>query len=80
VKALLKTIWRDCRWHGKWPVVGKSFVVGAIESRRGFWWLLGTSNLPSGEGGVLCNGNLLMEKMNSVSLFFFNQNNWILFF
>jgi hypothetical protein len=71
VKASLKTIWRDCRWRGKWPAVGKYFVVGAIESCRGFWWLLGRPNLPSGEGGVLCSGGLLVEKMNSVSLSFF---------
>jgi hypothetical protein len=31
-------------------------------------------DLPSGEGGVLCSGGLLVEKMNSVSLFFFNRN------
>jgi hypothetical protein len=30
--------------------------------------LLGTPNLPSGEGGVLCSGGLLVEKMNSVNL------------
>jgi hypothetical protein len=33
----------------------------------GFWWLLlGTPDLPSGEGGVFCGGSLLVEKMNSV--------------
>jgi len=38
----------------------------------GFWLLLGTPDLPSGEGGVLCGGGLLVEKMNSVDhLFFF---------
>jgi hypothetical protein len=28
--------------------------------------------LPSGEGGVLCSGGLLVEKMNIISLFFFS--------
>jgi hypothetical protein len=38
----------------------------------GFWLLLGTPDLPSGEGGVLCGGDLLVEKMKSVDhLFFF---------
>jgi hypothetical protein len=38
----------------------------------GFWLLLGTPDLPSGEGGVLCGGGLLVEKMNSVDPFFFS--------
>jgi hypothetical protein len=38
----------------------------------GFWLLLGTLDLPSGEGGVLCSGGLLVEKMNSVDPFFFS--------
>jgi hypothetical protein len=65
---------RDCRWRGERPAVGKSFALGAIESCRGFWWLLGMLDLPSGEGGVMCSDGLLVEKMNSVSLFFFNRN------
>ena len=47
----------------------------------GFWLLLGTPDLPSGEGGVLCGGDLLVEKMKSVDhLFFFNQNSRTFFF
>ena len=56
----------------------------------GFWWLLlGTPDLPSGEGGVFCGGSLLVEKMNSVDpdvgFFFCNQNSrffeqWTFFF
>jgi hypothetical protein len=48
----------------------------------GFWLLLGTPDLPSGEGGVLCGGGLLVEKMNSVDhlFFFFNQNSRTFFF
>ena len=35
----------------------------------GFWWLLrGMPDLPSNEGGVLCGGSLLVEKINSVDL------------
>jgi hypothetical protein len=40
-------------------------------------------DLPSGEGGVLCGGGLLVEKMNSVDPFFFlffNQNSRTFFF
>ena len=33
----------------------------------GFWWsLLGTPDLPSSDGGVLCDGGLLVETMNNV--------------
>jgi len=46
--------------------------VGAIESCRGFLVVVGTLDLPSGEGGVLCGGGLLVEKMNSVDPFFFS--------
>jgi hypothetical protein len=51
----------------------------------GFWWLLrGMPDLPSNEGGVLCGGGLLVEKINSVDLvvvgFFFNQNSRFFFF
>jgi len=46
--------------------------VDVVESRRGFLWLLlGTPDLPSGEGGVLYGGGLLVEKMNNVDLVFF---------
>jgi hypothetical protein len=50
----------------------------------GFWWLLrGMPDLPSKEGGVLCGGGLLVEKINSVDLvvvgFFFNQNSRFFF-
>jgi hypothetical protein len=50
----------------------------------GFWWLLrGMPDLPSNEGGVLCGGGLLVEKINSVDLvvvgFFFNQNSRFFF-
>jgi hypothetical protein len=56
--------------------------VDVVESCRGFLWLLlGTPNLPSGEGGVLCGGgNLLVEKMNSVDPVFFFQNSRIFLF
>jgi hypothetical protein len=60
--------------------------VDVVESCRGFLWLLfGTPDLPSGEGGVLCDGGLLVEKMNSVdpvffffrTVGFFFRSNWI---
>ena len=57
--------------------------MGAIESCRGFLVVVGTLDLPSGEGGVLCGGGLLVEKMNSVDPFFFlffNQNSRTFFF
>jgi len=49
--------------------------VDVVESCCGFLWLLfGTPDLPSGEGGVLCDGGLLVEKMNSVDpVFFFSE-------
>ena len=56
-------IWRDGRWRGEWPAVGKSLTVGAIESCRGFWLLLGTPDLPSGEGG----GDEQYQSMNSTN-------------
>nr|TKS03819.1 hypothetical protein D5086_0000149650 [Populus alba] len=28
-------IWRDGKWRGEWPAVGKSLAVGSIESCRG---------------------------------------------
>jgi len=56
--------------------------VDVVESCRGFFWLLlGTPDLPSGEGGVMCGGGgLLVEKMNSVDPVFFNQNSTPFFF
>jgi len=54
--------------------------VDVVESCRGFiWLLLWMPDLPSGDGGVLCGGgDLLVETMNSVDLFFF-QNSRIFF-
>jgi hypothetical protein len=47
--------------------------VDVVESCHGFLWLLlGTPDLASGDGGVLCGGGgVLVKKMNSVDLFFF---------
>jgi len=56
--------------------------VDVVESCRGFLWLLlGTPDLPSSDGNVLCGGGgLLVEKMNSVDPFFFHNSRIVLFF
>jgi hypothetical protein len=56
--------------------------VDVVESCRGFLWLLlGTPDLPSGDGGVLCGGGgLLVEKMNSVDPFLFSRTIGFSFF
>jgi hypothetical protein len=54
-------------WLDGRPVDGVSIAVDVVESCRGFLLLLlGTPDLPSGDGGVL------VEKMNSVDLFLFS--------
>jgi hypothetical protein len=59
--------WLDGR-RGERPPVGVMAVVGFF----GCCW--GTPDLPSGEGGVLCGCGLLVEKMNSVDPFFFQNS------
>jgi hypothetical protein len=56
--------------------------MDVVESCRGFFWLLlGTPDLPSGEGGVMCGGGgLLVEKINSVDPFFLIKTVRLFFF
>jgi hypothetical protein len=74
VEAPLQAIWRDCRWRGEWPAVGKSVVVGLV--------VIGVdAEFPIGVAARcdrlqicwVCGGCLLVEKMNSVSSFFFSE-------